>query len=113
MLDGGPFIYFYPGHPFFMVTLRVNKVDFFFRMFFFLWRMSERGLKDESQGEDVGKQKLGTRNMRMRIEPPRSLTAKAPEGLDGWKTFSFPFGAFRPIFRGKLAVKLQVGMILT
>ena len=22
--------------------------------------------------------------------------------MDGWNTFSFPFGAFRPIFRGKL-----------
>ena len=26
------------------------------------------------------------------------LTANPPESLDGWKTFSFPFGAFRPIF---------------
>ena len=24
--------------------------------------------------------------------------------MDGWNTFSFPFGAFRPIFRGELLV---------
>ena len=27
--------------------------------------------------------------------------------MDGWKTFSFPFGVFRPIFRGKLAVSFR------
>ena len=32
--------------------------------------------------------------------------------MDGWNTFSFPFGAFRPIFRGKhgkLAVRFREG----
>ena len=28
--------------------------------------------------------------------------------MDGWNTFSFPFG-FRPIFKGEMAVKLQGG----
>ena len=28
--------------------------------------------------------------------------------MDGWNTFSFPFGA-RPIFRGKLAVRFREG----
>ena len=29
--------------------------------------------------------------------------------MDGWNTFSFPFGAFRPTFRGKLAVRFREG----
>ena len=27
--------------------------------------------------------------------------------MDGWNTFSFPFGAFRSIFRGELAVSFR------
>ena len=37
------------------------------------------------------------------------LTAKAPENGWDWNTFSFPFGAFRPIFRGKLAFSFREG----
>ena len=29
------------------------------------------------------------------------LTASLHLKMDGWNTFSFPFGAFRPIFRGE------------
>ena len=44
------------------------------------------------------------------ITPYPKLTAKAPEAMDGWKTIvTFPFGAFRPIFRGKLALSFREG----
>ena len=29
--------------------------------------------------------------------------------MDGWNTFSFPVGAFRPIFRSKMAVSFREG----
>ena len=38
--------------------------------------------------------------------PSLKLTAH-PWQMDGWRTFSFPFGVFRPIFRGKLAVRFR------
>ena len=37
-------------------------------------------------------------------------TNSPPLKMDGWNTFSFPFGA-RPIFRGKLAVSFREGNI--
>ena len=36
------------------------------------------------------------------------LTASSHLKMDGWNTFSFPFGA-RPIFRGKMAVSFREG----
>ncbi len=37
------------------------------------------------------------------------LTASLHLKMDGWKTFSFPYGAFRPVFRGELAVSFKEG----
>ena len=31
--------------------------------------------------------------------------------MNGWKTFSFPFGAVRPIFKGELAVSFRGGSL--
>ena len=31
--------------------------------------------------------------------------------MDGWKTFSFPFGAFRPFFRGEMLVSGSVSFV--
>ena len=42
---------------------------------------------------------------------PKKLTNRTGKNMDGWNTFSFPFGA-RPMFRGKLAVSFNGGYIL-
>ena len=49
------------------------------------------------------------------VRDPRSKEYTLPETnclhlkMDGWNTFSFPLGAFRPIFRGELAVSFREG----
>ena len=40
--------------------------------------------------------------------PSLKLTAMLQLKMDGWKTFSFPFGAKRPNFRGELFVSGSV-----
>ncbi len=46
-----------------------------------------------------------TKNDFMKL-PSLKLTF-SPLKIYGWNTFSFPFGAFRPIFRGKLTVTFR------
>ena len=41
-----------------------------------------------------------------------SLKLTQPLKIDGWNTFSFPFG-FRPIFRGELGELLVLGRVYT